>query len=235
MADRRVTRVLCAASPAGSADAIAALLQETEDSDVQALALVGDLSGAGDGDSLRSMFKALAGSGRAAFWVPGPGDAPIESYLREAANIEIVAPYLRGVHGLAAFADAHTVFAGFGGEVDDDPGASRDEIDRLHYPRWEPEYHLKLLRELDEHQLVMLFCTPPAHKGHGIAGSDVLAELIATYRPRLVVTGGDRRTELIGRTLVVAPGSLRDGHYAIADVYDGKADLHDLKAGAPVR
>jgi Icc-related predicted phosphoesterase len=233
MAERRVTRVLCAANPAGSTDAIAALLKETEDSDVQAIALLGDLAGPGNGESLRSIFKALAGSGRTAFWVPGPGDAPIATYLREAANIEIVAPYLRGVHGLAAFADAHTVFAGFGGEIDDDPKATRDEIDRLHYPRWEPEYHLKLLRELDEHQLVMMFCTPPAHKGHGVAGAEVLTELIATYRPRLVVSGGNRGTELIGRTLVVAPGSLQDGHYAIADMHARTAEMQELAAGAP--
>ena len=53
--------------------------------------------------------------------MPGPGDAPISDYLREAYNMETVFPLLRGVHGTAAFApDGHLLFAGMGGEVDDD-------------------------------------------------------------------------------------------------------------------
>jgi Icc-related predicted phosphoesterase len=125
------------------------------------------------------------------------------------------------------------LFAGFGGEVSDDPEAPREELDRLSYPRWEPEYRLKIVREFDEHQLVLLFSTPPAHKGLGSEGSEVLAELIATYRPRLVVCGGEPGVELIGRTPVVAPGGLADGHYAIADLQANEAQLEQLEA--PIR
>jgi Icc-related predicted phosphoesterase len=234
MARQRVTRVLCAAEPGGAPDAVEALLGTAEESDVQAIALVGDLGGDSGADGLRALFKTLARSDLPAFWVPGPGDAPVADYLREAANIEIVAPFLRGLHGTAAFADGHVLFAGFGGEVSDDPAAPRDETERLSYPRWEPEYRLKLVRELDEHQLVLMFWTPPAHKGQDSAGgADVVAELIGTYRPRLVITGGEQRTELIGRSLVVAPGRLADGHYAIADLHEHAADVKELAtAGA---
>jgi Icc-related predicted phosphoesterase len=228
---KRVTRILCAADPAGSIEALEALIEAAEDSDVQALALVGDL-GSGDRDSLRSLFKALMGAGLPAFWVPGPADAPVDDYLREAANTEIVAPLLRGVHGALAFAPGHVLFAGFGGEVSDDPDSPREEQKRLSYPRWEPEYRLKMVRELDEHQLVLLLATPPAHKGLGSDGSDVLAELVATHRPRLVVCGGERGTELIGRTRVVAPGSLRDGDYAIADLQSREVQFEELAAPA---
>jgi Icc-related predicted phosphoesterase len=229
MARQRVTRVLCAADPGGSAQALEALIDATEDRDVQALALVGDLGGE---DGLRNLFKALIRSALPAFWVPGAGDAPIADYLREAANTEIVAPFLRGVHGTAAFAGGHVLFAGFGGEVSDDPDAPRDETDRLVYARWEPEYRLKIVRELDEHQLVLLFSTPPAHKGLGTDGSEVLAELVSTYRPRLVVCGGDPGVELLGRSLVVAPGSLAEGRYAIADLHAREAELEQLEAAA---
>jgi Icc-related predicted phosphoesterase len=58
----------------------------------------------------------------------------------------------------------------------------------------------------------------------------VLAELVSTYRPRLVVCGGERGTELLGRSLVVAPGSLQDGHYAIADLHSRTAELEELGA-----
>ncbi|MEA2466418.1 MAG: uncharacterized protein QOJ57_544, partial [Thermoleophilaceae bacterium] len=79
---QRVTRVLCASEPGGSAEAVDALIDATEDRDVQALALVGDLGGE---DGPRNLFKALIRSGLPAFWVPGAGDAPIADYLREAA------------------------------------------------------------------------------------------------------------------------------------------------------
>jgi Icc-related predicted phosphoesterase len=224
--------VLCAADPGGASGALDVLLEAAASEDVHAIALVGDL---GDGaESLRTLFKTLMRSGLPAYWVPGPGDAPVVDYLREASNIELVAPLLRGVHGTFAYApDSHVLFAGFGGEVSDDPGAPREELERLSYPRWEPEYRLKLVREVEEHQLVLLFATPPVHKGLGTQGSDVLAELVSTYRPRLVVCGGERATELLGRTPVVAPGSLRDGHYAIADLHSHEVRLEQLETGAP--
>jgi uncharacterized protein len=83
------------------------------------------------------------------------------------------------------------LFAGLGGEISDDPNHSRDELERLSYPRWEAEYRLKLLRELEEHQMVLVFWTQPSHKGLGAPGSQLLAELVNSHRPRLVVRGGD--------------------------------------------
>jgi Icc-related predicted phosphoesterase len=229
---QHVTRVMCAADPGGSLEAIEALLEVAEEADVHALALVGDLQSGGGDDGLRGIFKLLARADRPAYWVPGPGDAPVERFLRESANIEIVAPFLRGVHGTVAFAGAHVLFAGFGGEVSDDPMAKRDEVDRLSYPRWEPEYRLKVVRELDEHQLVLMFATPPSRDADGSHGSEVLAELVGTYRPRLVVSGGVQRQWTIGRSLVVAPGSLRAGDYAMVDLQDHSVNFERLSTAA---
>jgi hypothetical protein len=160
--------------------------------------------------------------------VPGAADAPVDDYLREAHAIEVAYPFLHGVHGTAAFAPGSVVVAGFGGEVDDDPAGPRDELHRLRYPRWEAEYRLKLVGELDEHERVLLFATPVAHKGRGTPGSEVLAELIGTHRPRLAVCGGERRTQMIGRSVVVAPGRLADRHYAIADLETRAVELEEL-------
>lgn len=230
---RRVTRVLCVGDPRGDGAAIERLLDVAGEQDVQAIAIVGDISSGGDKDSYRTVFKTLGSAGRPTFWVPGPNDAPIDRYLREAHNMEIVFPFLHGVHGTVAFADGHVLFAGIGGEIDDDPEAARDEQERLRYPRWEAEYRLKLIRELDEHQIVMAFWNPPAHKGAGTPGSEAVAELIATYRPRLVVCSGEAGSELIGRSLIVAPGSLADGgHYAIADLHAQEVELGTILATA---
>jgi Icc-related predicted phosphoesterase len=228
---QRVSRVLCVAEPRGDGDALQRLHEQVGDG-VDAIAVIGDLSADGDPAGYRSVFKALGKTGLSSYWVPGPGDAPVEHYLREAHNMEVVFPFLHGVHATAAFAGKHVLFAGVGGEISDDPEAPRDETGRLSYPRWEPEYRLRLLRELDEHQLAMVFWSPPAHKGQGISGSEVVAELIATFRPRIVVCSGDPQTELIGRSTIVAPGRLTDGCYAIADVQTQDVELQTMSVPA---
>ena len=230
MSTQHVSRILCATEPRGAGPALDRLLEIAEQREVHAIALVGDLGGESDAETYRDLFRTLARADRPTYWVPGPGDAPVGTYLREAQNMEVVFPFLHGVHGTAAFASEHVVVAGLGGEVSDDPDAIRDEVQRLRYPRWEPEYRLKLVRELGEHQLVLLFWTPPAHKGLGTPGSEALAELVATHRPRLVVCGGERGTELLGRSLIVAPGQLRDGHCAVADLHSRTAELEELPA-----
>jgi Icc-related predicted phosphoesterase len=232
MANKHLTRILCAADPGGSGQAVQRLLEAADAMDVQAVALVGDLGGEGDrAGGYRAVFKALHQGGRPTYWTPGPGDAPIAEYLREAHSIEVVYPALHGLHGTIAFYEDSILFAGFGGEVSDDPSGPREEDGALRYPRWEPEYRLKLLRELSEHELVMLLATPPAHRGQGVEGSEALAELVNTYRPRLVVTGGERGSSMLGTSLVVAPGRLADGEYAIADLHGRRAELEAL--GAP--
>jgi Icc-related predicted phosphoesterase len=225
MPSQRVRTVLCAAEPRGSAAEIEQLREVAREREVQAIAIVGDLGG---GDGYRAVFRALGETALPTFWVPGPDDAPVAEYLREAHNMEVVHPLLHGVHGTAAFAPGYLLFAGLGGEISDDPDAPRDEVERLRYPRWEAEYRLKLVGELDEHERVLLFATPVAHKGRGTPGSEVLAELIGTHRPRLAVCGGERRTQMIGRSVVVAPGRLADRHYAIADLETRAVELEEL-------
>jgi uncharacterized protein len=229
----RVTRILCAAEPCGSAQAVDRLLEAAERLNVQAVAVIGDLGSESDRrGGYRSVFRALGQRGLPTFWVPGASDSPVAGYLRESHNIEVVYPQLHGVHGTAAFAPGHVLFAGLGGEISDDPDARREEIARLRYPRWEPEYRLKLLRELPEHECVLLFATPPAHKGRSVPGSDVVAELVNTYRPRAVVCGGPPGSEMLGRSLVVAPGSIVGGQFALIDLHAHRAVHEELSTAA---
>ncbi len=227
----RLTRLVCAADPGGSTEAIAAVVEAAERDDAQAIAVVGNLgAGSAAPQSWRAVFRALAAARRPVFWVPGPDDAPLAAYLREAHSIESVHGDLHGVHGTAALAPGQVVVAGLGGEISDDPDEPREEIERLRYPRWEAEYRLKLLREWPEHERVLLFHTHPAHKGLGRAGSDAVAELIGTFRPRVVVCSGEPSSELLGRSLIVAPGRASDGHYAVVDLHNREARLAELQA-----
>jgi uncharacterized protein len=229
-----IRTLLAVADLRGAVYRLLPLLKKREELGFDALAMAGDLA-APEGDrpeEYRTIFEALGASGVRCFWVPGAGDAPIELYLREARNMEVVFPNLRGVHGTCAL-QRHWLLAGIGGQIDDDPDAGRDERTRLHYPGWEAEYRLKLVGDLDEHQAIFLFSTPPAHKGLGEPGSEVLAELVKTYRPRVVVAAGSEQgSELLGRSLVVSPGRLVDGDYAIVDVREQRVTAHTLEAAA---
>jgi Icc-related predicted phosphoesterase len=225
-----VNTILCVADPGGSQLAAERLRAAADEHEPDAIAVVGDLSAGGSADSYRLLLHALAATGLPAFWVPGRGDAPLDGYVREAHTVERAHPQLHGVHGTAALGPGgHLVFAGIGGEIDDDPGASRQEGDHLAYGRVEAEYRLRLLDEFPEHESVLLFWSPPARRGDGDRASAAVEELIKTHRPRLAVCGGERMTETLGkRSLVVAPGSLREGHFAIADLRRHEVDLIDL-------
>ena len=228
----RVSTILCAADPAGSPAAIERLVAAAEEHDTDAIAVVGDLSEGANPEGYRTLFHALAATGKPAYYVPGPSDAPLDAYYREAHAAEATHPTLRGVHGTAALTpDNHIAVAGMGGEIADDPLTGRDESGRLRYARVEAEYRLKVLDDLGEHERVLLFWSRPAHKHQGDGGSETVAELVNTYRPRLAVCDGGRGTETLGKhSLVVAPGSLRDGHYALIDLQRRSVELPEAAA-----
>jgi uncharacterized protein len=221
---RNTRRILAAAEPAGELGTLEGLLEQVDQTGAGAVALLGDLTGAGGRpESYRSLFKTLGRPRIQTFWVPGAQDAPLAGYLRESYNVETVYPFLHGVHGAIAMSPDHLLFAGMGGELVDDPDTQREEQRALRYPAWEAEYRLKVIRELaHDYQKVFLFTTVPAHKGLRRPGSEMLAELIKTYSPRVaLVAGGEGvRKEMLANTMVVFPGSLARGEYAVVDVQE---------------
>jgi uncharacterized protein len=221
---RQIRTILAAAEPKGAVDELARLVGQVEHTGADAIALLGSLTN-GDGDQQsahRALLKTLGPARVRTFWVPGPLDAPIAAYLRESYNIETVFPLLRGVHGTLALSEDYVLFAGMGGEIVDNPDAEREEHRALRYPGWEVEYRLKVCQALShEYPMVFLFTTVPAHKGSDQPGSQVLAELIKTYNPRVVLVAGGQgvRRELLGNSLVVFPGTLAEGEYALVDLH----------------
>jgi hypothetical protein len=202
------------------------LLVAGDENNVDAVAMLGDIGECGDG--YRGVFGALARVGCPVFWVPGVDDVPIERYLQEAFNIEMAFPSLRGGHGTAAAtwgACCSPVSEARSATI---LGRQRNEREKLSYPRWEPEYRLKVLAEFDYSELVLLFSTALAQKGLQRTGSEAVAELIGTYRPRLVVCGGERGVGVLGPSTTEAPGSLQRGHYAVADLRERTAVLQQL-------
>jgi hypothetical protein len=203
----------------GEVRALEQLFEELQGSSADAVAVVGDVGAPWSKATYRAIFRVLGKGNRPTFWVPGLTDAPLRDYLRESYNMEIAYPHLHGVHGTVALAPGDVLFAGMGGEISDDPETIRAEEEFLRYPGWEVEYRLKVIREFDPREQVFLFATPPAHKGLREPGSGALAELIKTYNPRVAVVGGAEPTQqVLGRTLVVCPGRLENGDYAVVDL-----------------
>jgi uncharacterized protein len=229
---RRVRRILAAGEPRGDVGRLKQLLDQVDRTGADAVALLGDLTEEGSKlEDYRAIFKTLGPPQVETFWIPGPADAPLTHYLRESSNIETVYPFLHGVHGTVALGSGYVLFSGMGGEILDDPNTQRDEVGTLRYPGWEVEYRLKVLREFShEYEKVFLFATSVAHKGLHQPGSEVLAELIKTYNPRVtLVTGGGMRRELLANTLVVLTGSLTLGEYAVVDIQDRKVEFAKLE------
>jgi uncharacterized protein len=220
----------------GEVELLETLLDELTSEPIDAVTVVGDLGAPwSKTDTYRTIFKALGQSGLPAFWVPGANDAPLSDYLRESYNMEIAYPKLRGVHGTAAVGPDHVLFAGIGGDIADDAEVVRSEEALIRYPGWEVEYSLKVVDEFKDYPKVFLFTTRPQHKGLREAGSEVLAELINTYRPRIVVTAGDEPAEeRLGTTLLVVPGRFDRGRYALIDFHDSKVDFGTVGSHAAV-
>jgi Icc-related predicted phosphoesterase len=216
---RSVNRIVATAEPRGNLETVAHLVKQADEMSADAVVVLGNLAPRGTARAYNQLFKSLSQMQVPTFYLPGPEDAPIAEYMREAAVMETVYPYLHGVHGTFALAHGHVVFTGVGGSISDDQQAARDEHDRLCYPGWEVEYRLKFLNELKDYQKVFLFSTLPEHKGFHEPGSAVLAEMIKSYKPRLVlVAGAEPKREQLGTSLVVVPGSLIEGKMSFIDL-----------------
>lgn len=227
---RLVRRVLAAAAPLGELQMVERLARLALDTGSEALVVLGSLMPrSGTTGHYRQLFKTLAEANLPTFYVPGPDDAPVQEYLQEACNIEIVYPFLHGVHGTFAFGPGHVLFAGMGGEILDDPETRREESERLRYPAWEVEYRFKVLQELKDYQKVFLFTAAPEHKGLHERGSAVLAEVIKSYKPRLVLVPGPRKHERLGSSLLVMPGRLSEGDFVVVDLREEKIEVGDVR------
>ena len=233
---RRIRTLLAIGDIRGEIEPLKRVLERLPETGADAVAATGDLGAAwSKADTYREIFRTLGEAGRPTFWVPGPTDAPLDDHLREAHNLEIAFPLLHGVHGTAVQADGQLLFAGMGGEIVDDPAAKRGEEALLRYPGWEVEYRLKIIREFKDRRMVFLFTTPPAHKGLHGQGSEVLAELIKTYNPRVVLVRGEGVAEgRIGKSLIVSPGRLDQGEYAVVDLHELTVEASVAAAGTAV-
>ena len=151
-------------------------------------------------------------------YVPGNMDSPKEHFLFGALNAEIAHPNIRCVHGGPWLFKERYLIYGFGGDISEDV---YEDIFQFMSPRWEVEYQLKFTKEFDQ-QMFFLFHLPPRVlvEGEPAVGNEVVHEMIKTYRPALVVVGHQhdlQKQVQIGPSLVVSPGALKKGKFALID------------------
>jgi len=230
----RKDKLLALGGVNGSVEQLTRALENITEN-VVAIAVVGELGGPDSTpETYRAVFRALGHADRPTFWVPGTTDGGLRHYLHDTSGLEIAYPQLHGVHGRVADGPGHVLYAGMGGEIVDgaaDPPAG----DELRYSGREAEYRLREIEEFKEHPRVFLFTTQPAHKGARAPGSEAVAELINTYRPRLAIVAGDGVSEeRLGTTLVVSPGRVDRGQYAVIGLHDLSIEVGDVAEHAAV-
>jgi hypothetical protein len=233
---KAATKVLATSEPDGNVNAVRNFSRQARGLGAEAIALLGSLTPRNSDPKLYGhMLKALAEGGLPAFYIPGPEDAPFAEFLQEAVTFEIIYPHLRGVHGTFALDHGHVLWSGWGGVIDDGPRARRDETESLTYPAWEVEYRLKCLRDLKDYEKVFLFTSAPGHKGMHEKGSSVLAGIINTHIPRVVlIAGREQKQETIGRSQIVIVGSIAEGNYSFIDLRKRETTAGTLDATVKV-
>jgi Icc-related predicted phosphoesterase len=213
----------------GDLEALEKFVKVAPDTGADAVAVIGNLMPkTAKSRDYAAFFRILSETHLPTAYIPGPEDAPIWEYLREAANTELVRPEMRNVHETFTFWKGPYLVAGVGGEILDD--GEPEEKEALRYPAWVAEYHLKTLWELKDYPKIFLFYTRPSHKGLGEGGSHEVAHLIKTHNPLVtIVAGRGQKHEMLGASWVVVPGDLSEGEYSLLDLRSRKLETGNVR------
>ena len=201
---RTVRYILATSNPMGDLEALEKFAKVAPDTGADAVVVIGNLMPkTAKSRDYAAFFRILSETHLPTAYIPGPEDAPIWEYLREAANTELVRPEMRSVH------ETFTFWKG---------------------PYLVAEYHLKTLWELKDYPKIFLLHTRPFHKGLGEGGSHEVAHLIKTHNPLLVVVAGKgQRHEKLGASWVVVPGDLFEGKYSLLDLRFRKLEAGNVR------
>ena len=201
---RTVRHILATSNPMGDLEALEKFVKVAPDTGADAVAVIGNLMPkTAKSRDYAAFFRILSETHLPTAYIPGPEDAPIWEYLREAANTELVRPEMRSVH------ETFTFWKG---------------------PYLVAEYHLKTLWELKDYPKIFLLHTRPFHKGLGEGGSHEVALLIKTHNPLVaIVAGRGQKHEMLGASWVVVPGDLSEGEYSLLDLRFRKLEAGNVR------
>lgn len=173
------------------------------------------------------------------FVIPGQHDRAFGELKAAIAAHRGAAP-MHLVHRSAAALRPREVVAGFGGLITSTPVTDQQVFGA---PAWEARMAFDQLNRSDPlfgaaERHVFLFATPPRgrvidqHAGERV-GLESINLLLRRYRPRLLCCGGPadgRGSETIDGALVVNPGAVSSGSYALVDLDTLAVQFHNVPA-----
>ena len=172
-----------------------------------------------DRDILRTFVDIISAFQGTVRIIPGHVDAPYNLFLQEMLSRRDRYPHVLPVHHNFINTGRDFVLVGFGGEITE---GDRDDEVLVRFPQWELEYWLDAVQHLSQEPVLLTHVPPRAERidlvdGEHV-GSDFLRRLIEEIKPIYAFCGhahGAQGMEEIGDTLVINPGALTHGHYAI--------------------
>ena len=186
-----------------------------------------------EGEFVVRFFETLSALGVFAALIPGPGDLPLERFLRLGMNAEIDFPKVRLAHA-TLLEEGEIAACGIGGRLAGGNGSGPSAGSRTF-----AEYHLRALGWSDRPVKVLLLPAAPTGALGGEEGTVTAGELIDSLHPDLCVVNGThehRGFRQVARTLVVNPGWLAEGSAALVDLTrspGGQVELLNFHALPP--
>jgi Icc-related predicted phosphoesterase len=172
-----------------------------------------------DMEHVQQFILALADTHKTVYVVPGMCDAPESFYLKTLYDYVSIYPNLRSAHEMIQREETFVV-AGFGGDL------SHGEDDREFLLQYATQWPIFMMRHLEYLQgdKILLFHSPPVCRldqgEEERVGVILINELIERVAPKLLVCGMAEKgqgTVKLGETIVVNPGPLHQGHYALVE------------------
>jgi len=172
-----------------------------------------------DMEHLQQFILALADTRKPVYVIPGMSDVPESFYLKTIYNYTRVYPNLRSAHETIHH-DESFIVAGFGGDL------SQNKDDREFLLQYEAQWPSFMMRHLEymPGDKILLFHSPPVCRldqgAEERVGVLFINEMIERINPKLLVCGMAEKgqgTVKMGETVVVNPGPLHQGHYAIVE------------------
>lgn len=183
-----------------------------------------------DHHTYQSFFEALNKIGVPVMVIPGNMDAPERLFFSHLFHYELTLNNIRLVQENILFYEGF-FFGGFGGEITEE-GSEVHFV--LQYPVEKIRFCMRKISYLDGKK-ILIFHTPPKSKldyEKGIhKGSDRINELIEWIRPDFVFCGHAhhaRGEEWLGKSLIINPGALKEGFFAILDTEKSRISFKNI-------
>ncbi len=172
-----------------------------------------------DNNYYQNFFFSLDTVGVPVIVVPGNMDAPESNFFRHIFNYEMTLKHIRLLQENIFYYEGF-FFSGFGGEITKNQ-SEKDFF--LQYPAENVRFSMRKLFYITGKK-ILIFHTPPKSKldfERGIhTGCDCVNDLIEWLAPDFVFCGhahNARGEEWLGKSLVINPGPLNEGFFALLD------------------